>query len=59
MKINCLIKNKIDLNSLKEDQKEFEKNNNLISKAQQWFKSERHNVFAEEINKIALSSKCW
>ena len=34
-KINCLIKNKIDLNSLKEDQKEFEKNNNLISKAQQ------------------------
>ena len=35
IKINCLIKNKIDLNSLKEDQKEFEKNNNLISKAQQ------------------------
>ena len=25
-------------------------------KIQQWFKSERHNVFTEEINKIALSS---
>ena len=25
-------------------------------KTQQWFKSERHNVFTEEINKIALSS---
>ena len=32
------------------------KNNRLISKAQQRFKSERHNVFTEEINKIALSS---
>ena len=25
-------------------------------KIQQWFKSERHNVFTEEINKIALIS---
>ena len=31
-------------------------NNKLISKAQQRFRSENHNVFAEEINKIALSS---
>ena len=30
------------------------KNNKLILKLQQRFKSERHNVFAEEINKIAL-----
>ena len=28
----------------------------LILKTQQRFKSERHNVFNEEINKIALSS---
>ena len=32
------------------------KNNRLILKTQQKFKSERHNVFTEEINKIALSS---
>ena len=30
--------------------------NRLILKTQQRFKSERHNVFTEEINKIALSS---
>ena len=28
----------------------------LVLKRQQKFKSERHNVFTEEINKIALSS---
>ena len=32
------------------------KYNKSISKIQQWFKSENHNVFTEEINKIALSS---
>ena len=32
------------------------KNNKIILKTQQRFKSERHNVFTEEINKIALSS---
>ena len=31
-------------------------NNKSILKTQQRFKSERHNVFTEEINKIALSS---
>ena len=30
--------------------------NKLTSKTQQRFKRERHNVFTEEINKIALSS---
>ena len=30
------------------------KNNKLISKWQQRFKSEKHNVFIEEVNKIAL-----
>ena len=39
----------------KEDKKEFVKNK-LILKTQQIFKSERHNVFAEVISKIALSS---
>ena len=44
------------MNSLKKDHIEFIKNNKLILKTQQRFKSERHNVFTEEINKIALSS---
>ena len=43
-KINHLEKNKIDVDSL-EDQKEFIKNNKLILKTKQRFKSERHNVF--------------
>ena len=36
--------------------KEFIRNIKSILKIQQRFKSERHNVFIEEINKIALSS---
>ena len=51
-KINHLEKKKIDADSLEE----FVKNNKLILKTQQRFKSERHNVFIEEINKIALGS---
>ena len=35
---------------------EFMKNNKLILKTQQRFKSERSNVFTEEINKMDLSS---
>ena len=34
---------------------EFIKNNKSILKIPERFKSERHNVFTEEINKIALS----
>ena len=44
------------MDSLKKDHKEFIRNHNLILKTQQRFKSERHNVFTEENNKIALSS---
>ena len=46
---------KNDGDYLKEDKKEFLKNK-LILKTQQRFKSERHNVFTEIINKITLSS---
>ena len=42
--------------SLKKYHKEFIKSNKLILKTKQRFKKERHNVFTEEINKIALSS---
>ena len=51
-KINYLEKCKIDIDSIKE----FIKSNKSILKIQQSFKSKRHNVFTEEISKIALSS---
>ena len=53
--VNYLEKKEIDVDCLKEDKKEFMKNR-VILKTQQRFKSERHNVFTEETNKIALSS---
>ena len=55
-KINYLRKNKIVEDSLQEDQKDFVKNNKMILKTQQGFKSEKHNVFTEGIDKIALNS---
>ena len=54
--INQIEKNKVNTESLRENRKEFIKNNKLILKIHQRFKSETHNVFTEEINKIALSS---
>ena len=44
-KINHLEKNKIEVDSLKEDKKEFIKNNKLTLKTQQKFRSEKHNIF--------------
>ena len=55
-KINYIEINKIDIDSTKENHQEFIENNKSIIKIQQSFKSERHNVFTEEISKIALSS---
>ena len=54
-KINHLENNKFDLDSIKK-YKEFIRNNKVILKTQQRFRSEKRNVFTEEINKIALSS---
>ena len=48
--------NKINTSSLKQPFKQFLKNDKSILKTQQIFKSERHNVFIEEISKIVLSS---
>ena len=53
--VNHLEKKGINVDSLKEDKKEFIKNR-LILKTQQRFKCERHTAFTEKINKIALSS---
>ena len=58
-KIKYLEKNKMDIDSFicyKRKHKEFIRNNKLILKTQQRFKSKRHSVFTEEINKIASSS---
>ena len=52
-KIKHLEKNKIDVDSLKEDHKKLINNNKLILKTQQRFRNEKHNVFTKEINKIA------
>ena len=49
-------KHKINTVSLEKKHKEFIRNNKSISKAQQSCKTESHNVFTEEISKIALSS---
>ena len=38
------------------DYKDYLLNNEIILKSQQRFKSERHNVYTEEINKIAVSN---
>ena len=54
-KINYLEKSNISTECLKKNHKQFIRNNKLILKTQQRFKSEKH-VFSEEINKTALSS---
>ena len=55
-KINQQEKTRLNTESFKENHNKFIKNNKLILKTQQRFKSERHNVFTDKINKIALSS---
>ena len=51
-KINQIEKNKTDVDSLKE----IIRNSKSMLKTQRRFESKRHNVFTEEINKIAVSS---
>ena len=48
----CVIKKILTFN----DYKNCLMNNKAILKSQQGFKSEAHNVYTEEVNKIALSS---
>ena len=52
--IDYLEKNEINLGSFEKSDKEFIINNKSILKTQQRFKSERHNVFVKEINKIVF-----
>ena len=51
-KINHLENNKIDVDSLKEDHKEFIKSNKLILKTQQRFRSEKHNVLLKKLIRV-------
>ena len=55
-KINQLEKTKVNIDNLKESHKECIKNNKLRLKSQRRFRSQKHNVFTEEVNKIVLSA---
>ena len=44
------------VDSPRENHKEFIQNNKLTIKSQQKFRTEKHNVFTEEFNKIAISA---
>ena len=48
----CVIKRRFKFN----DYKDCLSNNEIVLKSQQRFKSERHDIYTEEINKIALSN---
>ena len=48
----CVIKRRVKFG----DYKDCLLNNAIMLKSQQRFKSEKHNVYTEEVNKIALSS---
>ena len=48
----CVIKRRLKFN----DYKNCLLNNEIILKSQQRFKSERHDAYTEEVNKIALTS---
>ena len=48
----CVVKTELKFNYYKD----CVSNNNIILKSQQRFKSELHNVYTEEVNKIAFSS---
>ena len=54
--MNQLEKYKVNVDSIRGNKKELTKNNRLILKSQQRFRSEKHNVFTEQVNKIALSA---
>ena len=57
MKINHWEKNNnLHTDILRGNQKEYIRNNVLIANPQQRFWREKHNVFVEEVSKIALSA---
>ena len=55
-KTNYLEKNNTNVDSITEDHNEFIKKHKLILQTQYRFKSDRYNIFTQEINKVVLSS---
>ena len=53
---NSTRKNKVDVNSLRKNNKEFLKSNKLILKSKQIFRIEKYDVFTEKVKKIAVSA---
>ena len=51
---NSMSQNEVDVESLRENRKDFIKSNKLILKSLQRFRSKKHNVFTEEASQIAL-----
>ena len=55
-KIKQARKNKVNVDSFKENEKEFIKNNKLILKSQSRFRNEKRNAFTQKLNKISLTT---
>ena len=55
--MNHLEKSKIKRDSLKKKKKEFIRNKSTLKPAK--FKTDMHNAFTEEFNKIAFEFKWW
>ena len=55
-KTNQQEQSKTDVDGPRENHKEFKENNDLIVKPQQRFRSEKHNVLTEEVNRIAFNA---
>ena len=51
-KIKQLEKNKVIANTFRKSHKDFIKNNNLIRKSQQRFRSKKYSVFIKEVKKL-------
>ena len=56
IKINQLEKKRFIINSFRGHHQKFMKNNRLLFKYQQKFKSKKHNVFHKEVNEIVQSA---
>ena len=55
-KVSCLENKGINADSLKENHRKFVENSKSLLRKQLTFKSEKHDIFTEKINKTSLSS---
>lgn len=54
--ISHLESHKLDVDSLKENLKEFIRSNVFTLKSRKRFRRKKHNIFTQEVNKIVLST---